>query len=118
MAVLRLGARRREGAWLAKNAWKYGFVMSYPKGKKRGHLLRATSRGTTATSDASSPQRVHASGKTLRQVLWTLQTTPDPTPTATPTATPEPTPTDEPTPTATTPTPTRPSRRRPKPPPP
>ena len=28
------GRTAREGAWLRKNAWKYGFVMSYPKGKK------------------------------------------------------------------------------------
>ncbi|HSS36870.1 MAG TPA: D-alanyl-D-alanine carboxypeptidase family protein, partial [Patescibacteria group bacterium] len=87
-------ARSREGAWLAKNAWKYGFVMSYPKGKKRVTCYayepwhyRYVGRDLAA--------RVHASGKTLRQVLWTLQTAPPPTPTPTP----EPTPTSEPTPT-------------------
>jgi D-alanyl-D-alanine carboxypeptidase len=25
--------RTRAGAWLSRNAWKYGFVMSYPRGK-------------------------------------------------------------------------------------
>ena len=23
------------GKWIARNGWKYGFIMSYPKGKKR-----------------------------------------------------------------------------------
>ncbi|BCX15257.1 MAG: hypothetical protein KatS3mg097_149 [Candidatus Parcubacteria bacterium] len=26
--------RTKEGRWLLKNAWRYGFVLSYPKGKK------------------------------------------------------------------------------------
>ena len=105
-------ARSREGAWLAKNAWKYGFVMSYPKGKKRVTCYayepwhyRYVGRDLAA--------RVHASGKTLRQILWTLQTappptptpTPEPTPTSEPTPTPEPTATPEPTPTDAAPTP-------------
>jgi D-alanyl-D-alanine carboxypeptidase len=28
------GASTPAGAWMKQNAWKYGFVMSYPKGKK------------------------------------------------------------------------------------
>jgi D-alanyl-D-alanine carboxypeptidase len=100
--------RTREGAWLARNGWRYGFVMSYPKGKK------------SVTCYAYEPwhyryvgrdlaRRVHTSGRTLRQVLWTLQTAPPPAPTATPTPTEAPTltPTEEPTPTPTeAPTPT------------
>ena len=96
--------RSREGAWLARNAWKYGFVMSYPKGRK------------SVTCYAYEPwhyryvgrdlaKQVHVSGRTLRQVLWANQTAPPPTPTPTPTPTdeptPTPTPTDEPTPTPT-----------------
>ena len=105
--------RTREGAWLRSNAWRYGFVMSYPRGKK------------PVTCYAYEPwhyryvgrdlaRQVHDSRRTLRQVLWTQQTspaatatpTPSPAPTdppePTPTATPEPTPieTPEPTPTA------------------
>ena len=111
LVVVRLGAQPG-GAWLAKNAWKYGFVMSYPKGKKRVTCYayepwhyRYVGRDLAA--------RVHASGKTLRQVLWALQTAPPPTPTPTPeptptseaTPTPEPTATPEPTPTDAAPTP-------------
>ncbi len=89
--------RTREGAWLARNAWKFGWVMSYPKGRK------------AATCYAYEPwhyryvgkdiaRRVHDTGRTLRQVLWTLQTdVPTPTPTPTPTPSPTPTPTVEPT---------------------
>ena len=101
----RLG-RTREGGWLARNAWKYGFVMSYPKGKTSVTCYRYEPWHYRYVGRELA-QRVHDSHKTLRQVLWALQTSPDPTPTATPTATPEPTPTDEPTPTATDqPTPT------------
>ena len=71
--------KTREGAWLRKNAWRFGFVMSYPKGKK------------SVTCYAYEPwhfryvgkdlaKTVHDGGRTLRQVLWTLQTTPTPTP--------------------------------------
>ena len=88
----------KAGAWLKLNAWKYGFVMSYPKGK------------TSVTCYAYEPwhfryvgravaAKIHASGLTPREYLWRQQTTPapthtDPTPThhATPTPTPTPTP--------------------------
>ena len=59
----------KAGAWLKKNAWKYGFVMSYPKGK------------TSVTCYSYEPwhyrymgraeaAKVRASGLTLRQYLW------------------------------------------------
>ena len=95
-------ARTREGGWLARNAWKYGFVMSYPKGKTSVTCYRYEPWHYRYVGRELA-QRVHDSHKTLRQVLWTLQTSPDPAPTATPTATPTdeptPTPTEEPTPT-------------------
>jgi D-alanyl-D-alanine carboxypeptidase len=92
--------KTREGAWLRKNAWRFGFVMSYPKGK------------TPVTCYAYEPwhfryvgrelaRRVHDSRKTLRQVLWTLQSSPAPTPTPSPSPTPTPTPTPSPTPSPT-----------------
>ncbi len=88
----------KAGAWLRNNAWKYGFVMSYPKGK------------TSVTCYAYEPwhfryvgranaAKVHASALTLRQYLWRQQTTPTPTPTPTPTLSPTPTPTPTPDPT-------------------
>ena len=70
----------KAGAWLKKNAWKYGFVMAYPKGK------------TSVTCYSYEPwhyrymgraeaAKVRSSGLTLRQYLWRQQTAPAPTPT-------------------------------------
>jgi zinc D-Ala-D-Ala carboxypeptidase len=98
--------KTRAGAWLRNNAWRYGFVMSYPKGR------------TTVTCYAYEPWHyryvgraaaatIRSSGLTLREYLWRQQA--EPTPTPSPTATPAATPTLEPTPTPTpepTPTPT------------
>ncbi len=60
------------GAWMAANAWRYGFVMSYPRGAfdrtcydyEPWHY-RYVGRDLAA--------RIQASGLTTRQVLWTLQ---------------------------------------------
>jgi D-alanyl-D-alanine carboxypeptidase len=86
----------KAGAWLKQNAWKFGFVMSYPKGK------------SSVTCYAYEPwhyryvgrpmaAKIRTSGLTLREFLWRQQTTPTPTPTPTGTAAPTatPTPTDE-----------------------
>jgi D-alanyl-D-alanine carboxypeptidase len=97
-------ALTKVGAWLKANAWKYGFIMSYPKGK------------TTVTCYTYEPwhfryvgrdraAKIRASGLTLREFLWREQNTPIPVPTPVPTPTPTPTPTPEPTPEP-TPTPT------------
>jgi D-alanyl-D-alanine carboxypeptidase len=80
--------KTKAGAWLRANAWKYGFVMSYPKGK------------STVTCYAYEPwhfryvgraeaAKVRASGLTLREYLWREQTAPPPPP-----PTPAPTPVD------------------------
>lgn len=96
--------KSKAGKWLAANAWKYGFVISYPRGKTaitcytyEPWHVRYVGR-TTA-------KRVHDSGLTLREFLWVVQTTgalpvapPTPTPTPTPEPTPSPTPTPVPTP--------------------
>ncbi|HLE59112.1 MAG TPA: M15 family metallopeptidase [Candidatus Limnocylindria bacterium] len=100
------------GAWMAENAWKYGWLMSYPKGEG-GALF------SDATCFHYEPWHyrylgrelaalVHDSGLTIREYLWTNFTMVDPTtgepiPTATPTpsATPTPTPTPSATPTPT-----------------
>jgi zinc D-Ala-D-Ala carboxypeptidase len=60
------------GAWMAANAWRYGFVMSYPRGSfdltcydyEPWHY-RYVGRDLAA--------RVAASSRTLRQALWELQ---------------------------------------------
>jgi D-alanyl-D-alanine carboxypeptidase len=72
-------ATTKAGAWMKANAWKYGFVMSYPKGK------------TSVTCYIYEPwhyryvgreraEQIRASGLTLRQYLWREQTTPPPSP--------------------------------------
>jgi zinc D-Ala-D-Ala carboxypeptidase len=74
----------KAGAWLKANAWKFGFIMSYPKGK------------TSLTCYTYEPwhyryvgrtraAKIRASGLTLREFLWREQNTPAPTPTPTPT---------------------------------
>ena len=62
-----------EGAWLAENAARFGFVMSYPKGKEAVTCYsyepwhyRYVGRGVAA--------EVEASGLALRQLLWRRQT--------------------------------------------
>ena len=76
--------KTRAGAWLKANAWKYGFIMSYPKGKSSVTCyayepwhFRYVGRAEAAL--------VKASGLTLREYLWRQQTTLIPTPTPTPT---------------------------------
>lgn len=92
----------KAGAWLKANAWKFGFIMSYPKGMTTVTCYtyepwhyRYVGRSRAAT--------IRASGLTLREFLWREQNTPAATPTPVPTATPGPTPTPTP---ASTPAPT------------
>jgi D-alanyl-D-alanine carboxypeptidase len=69
----------KAGAWLRVNAWRYGFVMSYPKGK------------TTVTCYTYEPWHyryvgrnaaaaIRASHLTLREYLWRQGMKPMPTP--------------------------------------
>ena len=97
-------ATTKAGAWLKGNAWKYGFVMSYPKGKTTVTCYtyepwhyRYVGRTRAAT--------IRASGLTLREFLWNEQNpvAPTPIPTPTPVATPTPTPEPSPTPVETAP---------------
>ena len=93
------------GKWMRNHAWEYGFIMSYPKGKKaitcyayEPWHFRYVGRPLAA--------KVHASGLTLREYLWRNFTTtvvppPTPKPTKKPAATkaPSPSPTTVPSPT-------------------
>jgi D-alanyl-D-alanine carboxypeptidase len=67
-------ATTKAGRWMKANAWRYGFVMSYPKGK------------TTVTCYTYEPwhyryvgrdraAQIVKSGLTLREFLWREQTT-------------------------------------------
>ncbi|HEX7004771.1 MAG TPA: M15 family metallopeptidase [Trueperaceae bacterium] len=62
-------AETREGGWLAENAWRFGFLMSYPEGETEVTCYayepwhyRWVGRPTAAA--------VEASGLTLREWLW------------------------------------------------
>jgi LAS superfamily LD-carboxypeptidase LdcB len=92
------------GGWMAENAWKYGWVMSYPKGE-----------GGALFSDVTCfhyepwhyrylgrqvARKVHASGLTIREYLWKHYTvvdpkTGEPLATATPSPSPSPIPSPE-----------------------
>jgi D-alanyl-D-alanine carboxypeptidase len=59
----------RTGAWMAENAWKYGWLMSYPKGKDAEACYhyepwhyRYVGRDMAAA--------IHESGLTIREYLW------------------------------------------------
>ncbi len=83
--------RTREGGWLRRNAWRFGFVMSYPTGKKPVTCYRYEPWHFRYVGRALAA-RVHTSGLTLRQVLWQVQTEPPAVTTTTPTPTPIPSP--------------------------
>ena len=60
------------GAWLAANAWRYGFVMSYPKGKRdvTCYIYEPWHYRYVGRDVA---QAVRQSGLTLREWLWGKQ---------------------------------------------
>jgi D-alanyl-D-alanine carboxypeptidase len=67
----------RAGGWMARNAWKYGWLMSYPNGKKdlvcyryEPWHYRYVGRDIAA--------KVHDSGLTIREYLWANYTQLDP----------------------------------------
>jgi D-alanyl-D-alanine carboxypeptidase len=101
------------GQWMAANAWKYGWVLSYPRAKDGAFYSDITCFHYEPWHyrylGRELATKVHGSGLTIREYLWANFTmvdpiTGDPIPTATPTPTPSPTPTPTPTPTV-TPTP-------------
>jgi zinc D-Ala-D-Ala carboxypeptidase len=83
------------GSWLKANAWRYGFIMAYPKGKTAVTCYRYEPWHYRYVGRARAAT-IRASGLTLREFLWREQNTPAPTPAPTPTPTPEPTPTPTP----------------------
>ncbi len=76
----------KAGAWLKANAWKYGFILSYPKGKSSVTCYAYEPWHYRYVGRAEAA-KIKATGLTLREYLWRQQTTPIPTPTPTPTPT-------------------------------
>ena len=96
------------GNWMAENAWKYGWLMSYPKGEGGALFSEATCFHYEPWHyrylGREVARKVHRSGLTIREYLWKHYTMVDPR-TGQPLATPTPIPTASPTPIP-TPTPT------------
>lgn len=65
-------ANTPEGAWLAENAWQYGFAMSYPKGKEAisCYIYEPWHYRYVGREVAKA---VKESGLTLREWLWEKQ---------------------------------------------
>lgn len=59
----------RVGVWLKKNAWKFGFVMSYPKGE-RDKTCYHYEPWHFRYFGREVARKIHESGLTTRQWLW------------------------------------------------
>jgi hypothetical protein len=55
------------GVWLAQHAAEFGFVMSYPEGQERSHVLRLRAVALPVGGAAPSRFPVTASGRPLRE---------------------------------------------------
>ena len=62
-------ATTRAGAWLKANAWKYGFIMSYPKDRSSVTCYDYEPWHYRYVGPVTA-RAVHYSGLTLRQYLW------------------------------------------------
>jgi zinc D-Ala-D-Ala carboxypeptidase len=97
--------KSKAGAWMKANAWRYGFVMSYPK-SKMSLTCYAYEPWHYRYVGRPMAAKIRSSGLTLREYLWRQQNAPVPTPVPTPVATPDPTPDTTPEPPSPDPQPT------------
>ncbi len=95
-------AKSRAGAWMTRNAWRYGFVLSYPKGRS-DRVCYGYEPWHYRYVGRAIARAIHVSGLTPRAWFWRhpaglLAPTPSPvvTPTPDPTQAPPPTPTPSP----------------------
>ncbi|HET9851914.1 MAG TPA: M15 family metallopeptidase [Candidatus Limnocylindrales bacterium] len=65
------------GRWLAKNAWKYGWLMSYPDGKEKV-VCYSYEPWHYRYVGRDLAEKIHDSGLTIREYLWTNYTQVDP----------------------------------------
>ena len=63
------------GAWMMKNAWKYGFILSYPKNKER-QVCYAYEPWHYRYFGRATAAAIHGSGETTRVWLWQQEHTP------------------------------------------
>lgn len=59
----------RTGGWMAKNAWKYGWIMSYPKGKQ-DLVCYSYEPWHYRYVGRDLAKKIHDSGLTPREYLW------------------------------------------------
>ena len=62
-------ATTRSGSWMARNAWKYGWVLSYPKGKQ-GQVCYGYEPWHWRYVGRPLAKQIHDSGLTVRKFLW------------------------------------------------
>jgi zinc D-Ala-D-Ala carboxypeptidase len=62
-------AKTRAGSWMAANAWRYGFVLSYPNGKFRT-VCYGYEPWHYRYVGRSAAKAIHDSGLTPREWLW------------------------------------------------
>jgi zinc D-Ala-D-Ala carboxypeptidase len=74
------------GAWMAENAWKFGWLMSYPKGKKE-LTCYSFEPWHYRYVGRELAEKIHDSGLTTREYLWSNYTRVDGDCMATPPAT-------------------------------
>jgi D-alanyl-D-alanine carboxypeptidase len=67
----------RTGAWMAKNAWEYGWLMSYPKGKA-DLVCYSYEPWHYRYVGRELAKEIHDSGLTIREYLWANFTQVDP----------------------------------------
>jgi D-alanyl-D-alanine carboxypeptidase len=65
------------GAWMAKHAWEYGWLMSYPKGKQ-DVVCYSYEPWHYRYVGRDLARKIHQSGLTIREYLWANFTTADP----------------------------------------
>src|SRR5439155_7577986 len=71
--------KTRTGAWMAENAWKYGWLMSYPKGKQ-SVVCYSYEPWHYRYYGRDLAKAIHDSGLTPRQYPWAYFTQVDPLP--------------------------------------
>ena len=96
----------KAGAWLRRNAWKYGWVMSYPKDKSPSATCYKYEPWHFRYVGRAIAAKIHSSALAPREWLYVKGATttwaggppnPTPTPQPTPTPSPSPSPSEEPT---------------------
>lgn len=65
-------ADTKAGAWMLENSWKYGFILSYPKGESETTCYMYESWHFRYMG-IDGAREIHESGHTLREYLWSRQ---------------------------------------------